>query len=299
MEENRIHKTLSVGGMSCSGCELRIENKLHELPGVQKATASFSKGTVDVIYDGGRVDPAEIIKAIEEAGYTAAENSMKVTSRAENKNPEKQKSSFNEAIGILIVLFALYMLISHTIGFNFIPKIDQSMSYGILFVIGLITSVHCLAMCGGINLSQNLKGKANATPNGVRGKLMPGFLYNTGRVISYTIIGGIVGALGSVISFSGAAKGIVAILAGVLMLLMGLNMLNIFPWLHRFSIRMPKFLGQKISAGKSSRSPFIVGLLNGLMPCGPLQTMQLYALGTGSFLGGALSMLILVSELCR
>jgi plastocyanin domain-containing protein len=36
----------------------------------------------------------------------------------------------------------------------------------------------------------------------------------------------------------------------------------------------------------------MVGLLNGLMPCGPLQTMQLYALGTGSFVAGAFSMLL-------
>lgn len=46
-------------------------------------------------------------------------------------------------------------------------------------------------------------------------KLKPSLMYNSGRVISYTIIGGIVGALGSVVSFSGTAKGIVAILSGV------------------------------------------------------------------------------------
>jgi Cytochrome C biogenesis protein transmembrane region len=45
-------------------------------------------------------------------------------------------------------------------------------------------------------------------------------------------------------------------------------------------------------AAASGRGPFVVGLLNGLMPCGPLQTMQVYALGTGSFLAGALSMFL-------
>jgi plastocyanin domain-containing protein len=67
-------------------------------------------------------------------------------------------------------------------------------------------------------------------------------------------------------------------------------MLNIFPWLRKFNIRMPKFIGQKIYSGKVNRGPFYVGLLNGFMPCGPLQSMQLYALGTGSFIAGATSM---------
>jgi hypothetical protein len=53
---------------------------------------------------------------------------------------------------------------------------------------------------------------------------------------------------------------------------------------------MPKFLTKNI-AGKGN-SPFYVGLLNGLMPCGPLQAMQLYALSTGSPVKGALSMLL-------
>jgi uncharacterized protein len=106
--------------------------------------------------------------------------------------------------------------------------------------------------------------------------------------VSYTIIGGIVGALGSVISFSGSMRGIIAILTGLFMVIMGLNMLSLFPWLKRFNISMPKLFTQN---QKSEKRPFVVGLINGLMPCGPLQAMQLYALGTGSALMGALSML--------
>jgi plastocyanin domain-containing protein len=74
------------------------------------------------------------------------------------------------------------------------------------------------------------------------------------------------------------------------MIIMGLNMMNIFPWLRKFNIRMPKSIGQKIYSGKINRGPFFIGLLNGLMPCGPLQSMQLYALGTGSVIAGAASM---------
>ncbi|HEX3011971.1 MAG TPA: sulfite exporter TauE/SafE family protein, partial [Syntrophomonadaceae bacterium] len=115
-------------------------------------------------------------------------------------------------------------------------------------------------------------------------------MYNAGRVISYTFIGGIVGALGSAISFSGTAKGTVAVISGVLMVIMGLNMLNMFPWLRRFNPKMPRIFGKRILNNNGKHGPFYIGLLNGLMPCGPLQAMQIYALGTGSFFAGALSM---------
>jgi sulfite exporter TauE/SafE len=164
------------------------------------------------------------------------------------------------------------------------------MGYGILFVVGLLTSLHCIAMCGGINLSQCVSYKYSSGTK--TGNLKPSFLYNAGRVVSYTVIGGIVGGIGSVVSFSGATKGIVAIIAGLFMVIMGLNMLNIFPWLKRFNPRMPKLFGNKIYNNNGKNGPFYIGLLNGLMPCGPLQAMQLYALGTGSVAAGALSMLI-------
>lgn len=292
MEENRMEKTFSVGGMSCSGCELRIEDSVSRLPGVYQVSASFSDSCVYVSYDGNRTGAQQIKEAIEEAGYSVATGGLSARRTGPaRESARRQDTSSHEVLGILVVLLGLYLLISHTVGFNFIPDINQNMSYGILFVVGLITSIHCLAMCGGINLSQNVNGGADKTPAGAKERLMPGVLYNLGRVISYTVVGGIVGAIGSVVSFSGAAKGIVAVIAGVFMMLMGLNMLNIFPQLRRFGIRMPKFLGRRLYAKRSARAPFFVGLLNGLMPCGPLQAMQLYALGTGSVIGGALSML--------
>jgi sulfite exporter TauE/SafE len=178
--------------------------------------------------------------------------------------------------------------------FNVFPEAKAGMSFSVLFVIGILTSVHCVAMCGGINLSQCIPQKAENTGKGGINNFMPSILYNAGRVVSYTIIGGIVGALGSVVSFSGPAKGIVAIGASIFMVIMGINMLNIFPGLRRFNPRMPKIFARLIGKekGVSKNRPFYVGLLNGLMPCGPLQAMQLYALSTGDPIKGALSMLV-------
>jgi sulfite exporter TauE/SafE len=126
-------------------------------------------------------------------------------------------------------------------------------------------------------------------------RLRPGILYNLGRVVSYTIVGGLVGGIGSAFSFSPVAKGALTAAAGLFMLVLGLKMLGLIPRLPRLSRFVPAALRRRLgaaSAAVAKRGPLAVGLLNGLMPCGPLQTMQLYALGTGSALAGALSMLV-------
>ncbi|QHQ62592.1 heavy metal transporter [Anaerocolumna sedimenticola] len=277
---NQIKKKLSVSGMSCAHCELTIENTLSGLKGVETVKASFGKGEVFVVYDEDIVKLEKIKSAINHLDYKVVEDL-----------PETKPALNSQAIYILIMLFGGYIILKHfgLLDFtNFFPQIQNNMGYGMLFLIGLLTSLHCVAMCGGINLAQSVN-----SVKGGHSVILPNLLYNLGRVVSYTVIGGIVGELGSVISFGGGFRGAIAVFAGVFMVIMGLNMLNIFPWLRRFNLRMPKFIGKRISKEKYKKhSSFYIGLLNGLMPCGPLQSMQLYALSTGSFFAGALSMFL-------
>jgi sulfite exporter TauE/SafE len=171
------------------------------------------------------------------------------------------------------------------------------MGFFMLFVIGLLTSAHCVAMCGGINISQCIPAVTASATNSKSAphKLaaaVPSLTYNLGRIISYTVIGALIGLLGSVITLSGTFKGAIQLLAGVFMVLMALSMLDVVPSLRRFALHLPAPLAKLVSGeGAGRRGPLIVGLLNGLMPCGPLQAMQLYALSTASPVEGALSML--------
>jgi len=302
MERNIITRVLHINGMTCTGCESRIENTLNKLEGIDEVRAIFNSSAVYVTYDSNSIKLEEIIKAIEKLDYRVLNNpshnsSIDIFSEKTTCKKNEADKNIVQLLGAGIIIFVLYLIIGNTVGFNFIPNIDQSMGYGILFFIGLLTSLHCIAMCGGINLSVcmvyvNGIAKNSAEWEKQASKLKPALLYNLGRVIAYTAVGGIVGALGSVISFSGTAKGIVAVISGLFMIIMALNMLNIFPWLRKLNPRLPRFLGNKVHNGTRSKGPLIVGLLNGLMPCGPLQAMQLYALGTGSFVAGALSILL-------
>lgn len=283
MEKSYITVTFKIKGMTCTGCESRIERALKKEKGIANAIVSYSKGTALVTYDPACIDIPEIVEILKSLGYEASKSEL-----------DAKRFNSLQIAGIFVILVALYLIINHFGIFNFFnyfPQAEEGMGYGMLFLIGLLTSTHCVAMCGGINLSQcvpykTLRGESRIS------SLTPSILYNSGRVISYTVIGGLVGALGSAVSFSGTGKGIVAVIAGVFMVIMGLNMLNIFPWLRRFNPRMPKIFSEKINEQKKSKSPLYVGLLNGLMPCGPLQAMQLYALSTGDPFKGAMSMLL-------
>lgn len=284
MSKNLSHLKLNIEGMVCTGCETIIENKLKKLEGIEQVKADYIRKVVAISFDNKLLQTQKIVHVIEKLDYKVVGNGE--TSIKKNLNKSNKVESVMQLLGIVIIIIALYMIIRNTNSFNFIPKVNQSMGYGVLFIVGLLTSFHCIAMCGGINISQCASYQTGESES----KLRASILYNLGRVIAYTVIGGIVGGIGSIVSFSGTARGVVTLFAGAFMVIMGLNMLNVFPWLRRFNIRMPKFIGNKIRNEKSGRGPLYVGLLNGLMPCGPLQSMQLYALGTGSILTGALSM---------
>lgn len=282
---DKITKVFHIEGMTCTGCETRIENVLRKLNGVKEVKVNFADSIAEVSYMNEIITEKQIIEKIESLDYKVKIGKRYTKAGIDVSN---NKSNIIQFIGIVIILIAIYLIIQNTIGFNFIPEVNASMGYGMLFVIGLLTSLHCVAMCGGINISQC----ATYDEQKYKSKLMPSMLYNLGRVISYTLIGGIFGAFGSLISISSSAKAVVSILSGILMLIMGLNMLNIFPWLKKINPRMPKFLTNKFKKDGLKKGPLYVGLLNGLMPCGPLQAMQIYALGTGSFINGSISMLV-------
>ncbi|MGA2547995.1 MAG: sulfite exporter TauE/SafE family protein [Rectinemataceae bacterium] len=275
--------TLFVEGMTCSACEARIGSALRKIEGVTDATASLRGGRVWVEYDEDRVGIDALRAAIEKAGYVVKE--------------KRSAAGTTIALGIGVLLVAAYMIATQAGLFNALPKVDASIGYGMLFVVGLMTSVHCVAMCGGIALSQSIPGPGSGTGPvaGRLARLGPGLLYNGGRVISYTIVGAIVGALGAAFGFSPLIKGMIAAAAGLFMVVLGLKMLGIISKMPKLPRILPASFNEamrRFGASLRKRGPFAVGLLNGLMPCGPLQTMQLYALGTGSAFAGALSMFI-------
>lgn len=165
----------------------------------------------------------------------------------------------------------------------------------LIFILGLVSSLHCVSMCGPIVLAYSL-------PLGSRkfsGQLVAHLAYNFGRIISYAILGAIAGFLGTTIGFVGQLAGIenvVAIVSGVLMVIAGLLMLDLLPskGLQKYNplLYTSKFLkplGNKITSSKIG-SKFFLGLILGYLPCGLVYAALLKSMATGSIGAGALTM---------
>ena len=259
---------VKIDGISCDNCRNKIKNELLKISEVNEV--NITKNIAKITYID-KIDKEEIIKTINNLGYLTKNSYI-----SQNINDIDNNIKLKEFMLILsIIIFIIYMLriILGINIFNVIPSIDNNLSYGMLFITGLLTSIHCISMCGAINIvaTYNKENKFS---------IKKPLLYNIGRIISYTIIGGLIGLIGNIITVNDTINGIIIILTSLVMILMSLNMMNII------NFKLPH-----IKLKYKPNNSFLIGLLNGLMPCGPLQSMQLYALSTGSFLKGALSML--------
>ena len=141
---------------------------------------------------------------------------------------------------------------------------------------------HCVGMCGpiAVSLSLNLKGKSF---------FLPHLLYNTGRVITYTVLGGVMGFTGSFTRVAAHIEGIqkgAMIFAGILIIIMGAAMSGLIPMGYVFSDSCKPDGSiskgfKRLSKMKSTAAYFPVGLMLGLLPCGPVYTALLASAGVG------------------
>lgn len=256
-----------IDGITCDNCRRKIKDELLNLKEINdvEITRNIAKVTFPK-----EIDIIKIINVINSLGYHTEKNYISENIKEINTSI-KLKEFIIIFISILLLIFLINKIFGYNI-FNVIPTIDENISYGMLFITGLLTSIHCISMCGAINLMTAFNDGNN---------FKRPILYNLGRLISYSFLGGIIGLVGSVISINEIINGIIIIFASILMFLMSLSMLNI--------IKLPSLmLKNKFKTNNS----FIIGLLNGFMPCGPLQAMQVYALSTGSFFKGAFSMFL-------
>lgn len=300
MRDNVKEVILKIEGMVCVNCENLIEDILLDNNGVNKVEVSYTKGLAKINYNENKTSINDLIRVISENGYKVIDFSNEVNEDLSNKNKKSKKRDIdcankdedNTFLIIIIILGVILLLKKFGVSniFSVFPTPNENTSYSMLFIIGLFTSLHCVSMCGGINLSQCINYN-DTIDKGTLSTIKPAFLYNLGRVISYTIFGAIVGGIGSIISFTGWMQSLIQLIASIFMIIMGLNMLNIFPWLRKLNPRMPKIFAKKFKS-KNNNSPFFIGLLNGFMPCGPLQAMQIYAISTGSVTKGAISMFL-------
>ncbi len=200
---------------------------------------------------------------------------------------EKKWKEFKIAAPIAL-LFALLFVALQKMGIVNLVSVS-SVSYGTAFVIGIIASLStCMAVVGGLVLSMS------ATFAKSNDKVRPQLLFHIGRIISFFILGGAIGAIGAAFTLNASATFILNLIIGIVMLMLGINLLDVSHFAKRFQPAMPKFLAKRalsVSKLNHTLTPLLVGIATFFLPCGFTQSMQIYTLSTGSFLSGGLTML--------
>lgn len=168
-----------------------------------------------------------------------------------------------------------------------------------IFVTGLFAGgLTCLAVQGGLLASSVAQQKQEELENKVRfGEFFPVLSFLTTRLVAYTIVGFLLGSLGSVLSLSIQTRVILQFLIAVFMIGTAFNLLQVHPIFRYFVIQPPKFLTRMIKSESRSSSlfaPGILGALTVLIPCGATQAMMAYAIATGSSIQGALTMFVFI-----
>ncbi|MBM3181902.1 MAG: hypothetical protein FJZ86_16360 [Chloroflexi bacterium] len=223
---------------------------------------------------------------------------------------KKRKSSIDPVIIVMLgVVFVAIAIVLFTFQPN-LTSINFASSSGVMsqlivaFITGITTGgLSCLAVQGGLlasslahqfeqdYLEQIVKSKRKKQSSASRSSsTFPIFLFLVAKVLAYTLLGALLGWLGSFLTLSPMTRAMLMIAIGIFMVGNALRMFNVHPFFRYFSIEPPKFITRYIrrtAKGTDTFTPLFLGALTVFIPCGITQAMMATALGTGSIAMGA------------
>ncbi len=289
MQDTTRKLELGIEGMHCANCSVLIEQKFKELAGVHKVRVDHVSGKAEVVHSG-RLEIGRLQQAIQDDGYTVLSWQDFKSSR-----PKKNTSRDYAEIGAaFLVVIGVVFLIKQ---FGLLPNvaISDNIGFGVAFLFGLAASVStCMAVTGGLLVAVAAKYNEAYTELTAVQRLKPHIYFNVGRILSYTVLGAAIGALGSALMLSPQMTSALTIVASLLMIVLGLQMLRLLPSFGKLAPGLLKSLAHRLhdlGARNARRGAFLLGALTFFLPCGFTQALQLYSLSKGSAAIGALTML--------
>lgn len=282
-KSNDLH--LRVSGMTCHSCEVLIERSWKKVNGVETVSVSTRTGKALIKTDGSKITLHDLQSAIGGNKYKIRWDNNDSTS--ESLIDASKKPSTGQLVVMFILAIVLVNLFSKLGLLQSGFSVGASLGIGAALVIGLIASASsCLAINAGLLLSSSATFNERY-PSATRiGRMRPVFLFVSGRIASYGLLGAALGIIGKSLTPSPLITALIVILAALYMLVMGMEMLHIAPsWLKRIMPGMSKSLSHKILDAQEKKNPlmpFVLGGATFFLPCGFTQALQLYALTTGS-----------------
>lgn len=274
--------TFHVSGTHCASCKILIEDILGEEGIVNNVKVNLKNQTVAIEINsdtGSDKTQQEIMELL-----NPKISSHKYTLSIEKRVKEKQNNNIiwpALVIGILFLVLFFALQKSGILNMGLGGEITPTTS----FIIGLIASVSsCLAIVGGLVLSLSAK----ISQDNVSDK-KTFILFHIGRIVSFAVLGGVLGEIGSALGISFTFTAILGIIASLIMLMLGLNLIGVFAKNH---ITLPSGIFKFFRRIEhKTLTPLLVGFGTFFLPCGFTQSMQFQALSSGSFTAGAMLML--------
>ncbi len=283
------HTNISIAGMHCKSCEVMTEKKLLHVPGIKKVNVNHKTGIAHISHEDEQLDMKAVEKAVKSAGYSLGRSASK-SSFSHNG------MDYAELAASASIVLLLYAVLSKTGLLDVAVKSGGKLTLPTILLIGLTAGISsCMALVGGLVLglsAEHAVAHPTATP---LQNFRPHLYFNLGRIISYALLGGVIGYLGSVFSLSQNWLGIITVLVGFVMLVLGLSLIGIFPKISGGIAFMPKKISKMLGLHRDGKEyshtgSFLLGAATFFLPCGFTQAMQLYAVSTGSFVQGVLVM---------
>ena len=232
----------------------------------------------------------EIKSIAKKYGYAASD----IPPNTQNISGSKKKDWLNAIIITVSILF-IYKLLSDIGLLDKLNTRGGQISLGISLIVGFTASLSsCLAVVGSVVIAFFEKYQQENS-NFIQSVIKPNIMFHFGRLATFFILGGLLGSIGGEINLSGHFISVYTIIIVIIMAWLGLNILGIAPSIANFGLRMPSHFTKKwdqVRKSEHKAAPLILGGLSFFLPCGFTQSMQLFALTSGSFMTGALSLLL-------
>jgi sulfite exporter TauE/SafE/plastocyanin len=273
--------------MHCASCKTIIEKKLLQSGIVSKADASMAKGTVTVVFKDDTPSTNMLNRLFPNGNYSFSES------------PSRQHvlreliMAVAISVGVMVIIAAV-----NSSGLLPVVTIDQNSSPGAFFLFGLLAGASsCAALLGGLMLS--LSSRWMTRYDGAESlfiKLEPHLLFNTGRILAFTFLGGLLGLLGETLRLTPMLTNIMVIAVSLFMIVIALQMLGL-TFFNRFNLAMPKlFYTTPDAPERNSLSwhPLSAGAMTILLPCGFTMAAEGAAVLSGNAVQGMLIMFCFV-----
>jgi uncharacterized protein len=275
-----VKRMYHIQGMHCPGCETFIERSIRDMKGIHDVKVSLARSSIVI-----EAESQQTIPSMDKLNQIFKKNGYSFTEDQQNKQHQPKSMIVIIVVFLLIILLFFLFERSQLLSFLYVDTNSHLIAY---FLFGIAAGFSsCAALVGSLLLSTQ-ESWANHQSNPKEGRFLPFLLFNGARIVSFAVLGGLLGMVGGVVQFSLEATAFLTILISIFIFIIGMQMLGISffkkiplnitgQWINRITDK--PHLTNKIM-------PILFGAVTFFVPCGFTMIAQSQALRSGNFFEG-------------